>query len=80
MLFALSILWGAAFLFVGIAVADLPPVTILLVRVGLAALALGSVIVIASRRRLAMAPAAPGLDREPALGVEGALARGLGAL
>lgn len=51
MLIALSILWGATFLFVGIAVAELPPFTIVLVRVGLAALALNAVIVIAGRRR-----------------------------
>ncbi|MEM9146679.1 MAG: DMT family transporter [Pseudomonadota bacterium] len=40
MLLALSVLWGGSFLFVGIAVADLPPFTIVLLRVGLAAAAL----------------------------------------
>ncbi|MCY4052193.1 MAG: DMT family transporter [Gammaproteobacteria bacterium] len=34
----LSVLWGSAFFFVGIAVIELPPLTIVLVRVGLAAL------------------------------------------
>lgn len=40
MLVALSLLWGGSFLFVGIAVAALPPFTIVLCRVGLAAAAL----------------------------------------
>ena len=40
MLFALSLLWGGSFFFVGIAVGDLPPLTIVALRVGLAAIAL----------------------------------------
>lgn len=37
MLIALSVLWGGSFLFVGIAVKELPPFTIVLLRVGIAA-------------------------------------------
>ncbi|MGH6719042.1 MAG: DMT family transporter [Alphaproteobacteria bacterium] len=44
LLLALSVLWGGTFLFVGIAVAEVPPFTIVFVRVGLAALALGIVL------------------------------------
>lgn len=40
MLMALSVLWGGSFLFVGIAVSDIPPLTIVLVRVLLSAMAL----------------------------------------
>lgn len=40
MLFALSALWGGSFFFVGVAVADFPPLTIVTLRVGLAAIAL----------------------------------------
>lgn len=40
MLIALSGLWGGSFLFVGVAVRDLPPLTIVVLRVGLGALAL----------------------------------------
>ncbi len=40
LLLALSVLWGGSFLFVGIAVRDLPPFTIVLLRVAIAALAL----------------------------------------
>lgn len=40
MLVALSILWGGSFFFVGVAVNDVPPLTIVLVRVILSALAL----------------------------------------
>ncbi len=43
LLFVLSILWGGSFFFVGVAVSDLPPFTIVALRVGLAALALGAV-------------------------------------
>jgi drug/metabolite transporter (DMT)-like permease len=39
-LVALSILWGGSFLFVGVAVRELPPLTIVVVRVALAAAAL----------------------------------------
>ncbi len=41
---ALSLLWGGSFVFVGVAVAELPPFTIVLARVGLAALALWAVL------------------------------------
>lgn len=40
LLVLLSLLWGGSFLFVGIAVAELPPFTVVLGRAGLAALAL----------------------------------------
>lgn len=40
LLIALSILWGGSFLFVGVAVKELPPFTIVLLRVAIAALAL----------------------------------------
>ena len=40
MLLALSVLWGGSFFFVGVAVEALPPLTIVALRVGLAALAL----------------------------------------
>ena len=40
MLLALSVLWGGSFFFVGVAVSELPPLTIVLLRVGLAAIAL----------------------------------------
>lgn len=40
MLLALSLLWGGSFFFVGVAVAELPTLTIVVLRVGLAAVAL----------------------------------------
>lgn len=40
LLLFLSLLWGGSFLFIGMAVHELPPVTLVLARVGLAALAL----------------------------------------
>lgn len=40
MLLALSVLWGGSFFFIGVAVEELPPLTIVALRVGLAALAL----------------------------------------
>ncbi|HKQ23907.1 MAG TPA: DMT family transporter [Burkholderiales bacterium] len=40
MLLALSVLWGGSFFFVGVAVKELPPLTIVVLRVALAALAL----------------------------------------
>tara|TARA_R110000824_G_scaffold211728_6_gene397784 strand:- start:33806 stop:34690 length:885 start_codon:yes stop_codon:yes gene_type:complete len=43
MLVVLSILWGGSFFFVGVAVADLPFLTIVTLRVGLAAIALWSI-------------------------------------
>lgn len=50
LLLALSLLWGAAFLFVGIAVHDLPVFTIVLVRLGLAALVLVPVTIAVGHR------------------------------
>ncbi|MCG7499607.1 DMT family transporter [Vibrio sp. Of7-15] len=43
MLILLSILWGGSFFFVGIAVNDLPPLTIVTFRVGIAAVALWTI-------------------------------------
>src|SRR3954469_21937335 len=40
MLLTMSVLWGGSFFFVGIAVKELPPLTIVLLRVGLAAVML----------------------------------------
>src|SRR3954453_7126559 len=40
MLLTMSVLWGGSFFFVGIAVKELPPLTIVLLRVGLAAMML----------------------------------------
>lgn len=40
MLVALSLLWGGSFFFIGVAVKELPPVTIVALRVTLAAIAL----------------------------------------
>jgi drug/metabolite transporter (DMT)-like permease len=51
-LLALSILWGGSFFFVGVAVGDLPPFTIVALRVGLAALGLGAVVLLAGERML----------------------------
>jgi drug/metabolite transporter (DMT)-like permease len=44
MLVALSVLWGGSFLFVGVSVRELPPLTVVTLRVGLAALALLAVL------------------------------------
>src|SRR3954469_9942362 len=44
MLVALSVLWGGSFLFVGLAVRELPTLTIVVVRVAVAALALNLVL------------------------------------
>lgn len=46
MLVALSVLWGGSFLFGKIALAELPPFSVVLVRVALAALALGLAVVV----------------------------------
>ena len=40
LLLGLSILWGGSYFFIGVAVKELPPLTIMLLRVGIAALAL----------------------------------------
>lgn len=44
LLVLLSLLWGGSFFFVGVAVVGLPPFTIVLLRVGLAALALNGIL------------------------------------
>ena len=46
MLVALSILWGGSFFFVGVAVAELPTLTIVVLRVGLAAIALWAIVLV----------------------------------
>jgi len=43
MLIALSVLWGGSFFFVGVAVSELPPLTIVTLRVGLAAITLWTI-------------------------------------
>lgn len=50
MLIALSMLWGGSFYFVGIAVAELPPFTIVSLRVSIAAIALWSIALIMGLR------------------------------
>lgn len=50
MLLTLSVLWGGSFFFVGIAVDDLPPLTIVALRVGLAAVILWAFAVAAGLR------------------------------
>ncbi len=55
MLVTLSVLWGGSFFFVGVAVSELPPLTIVILRVGLAAIALW-VLVAATGRALPRAP------------------------
>lgn len=44
MLLALSVLWGGSFFFTGVAVSELPPLTIVMLRVGIAALVLNLVV------------------------------------
>ena len=44
MLLILSVLWGGSFFFIGVAVKELPPLTIMMLRVGIAALILHVVI------------------------------------
>ena len=44
MLLALSVLWGGSFFFTGVALMELPPFTIVVLRVGLAAIILNLVI------------------------------------
>ncbi|MEM1048758.1 MAG: DMT family transporter [Pseudomonadota bacterium] len=46
MLLVLSVLWGGSFFFVGVAVADLPTLTIVMLRVSLAALALWIIVLV----------------------------------
>ena len=50
LLLVLSMLWGGSFFFVKLAVAELPPFTIVLGRVGVAALALNLVVRVGGRR------------------------------
>lgn len=50
MLIALSVLWGGSFFFVGVAVADLPPLTIVTLRVGLAAITLWGIALVMGLR------------------------------
>jgi drug/metabolite transporter (DMT)-like permease len=50
LLVSLSILWGGSFFFVSVAVEALPPFTIVVVRVGLAALVLNGVVLAMGRR------------------------------
>lgn len=49
MLLTLSLLWGGSFFFVAIAVADLPTLTIVVTRVGLAALTLWGIVLLMGR-------------------------------
>ncbi len=50
LLLALSMLWGGSFFFVGVAVEELGPLTIVALRVGLAALALNALILLLGQR------------------------------
>lgn len=50
MLVLLSILWGGSFFFVGIAVNELPPLTIVTYRVGIAAITLWLIVMITGKR------------------------------
>lgn len=56
LLIVLSILWGGSFFFVGVAVDDLGPLTIVALRVGLAAIALNLVVVLMGLRMPADKP------------------------
>lgn len=50
LLLTLSVLWGGSFFFGKVAVAELPPLTVVLGRVGLAAVALNLLVVLSGRR------------------------------
>ncbi|ANU38910.1 DMT family transporter [Vibrio scophthalmi] len=50
MLLGLSLLWGGSFFFVGVAVQELPPLTIVTLRVGLAAITLWLVVLVSGIR------------------------------
>lgn len=50
LLVTLSVLWGGSFFFVGVALAELGPFTIVALRVGLAALALNALVVVLGQR------------------------------
>ena len=58
LLLTLSILWGGSFFFQKVALAALPPFTVLLARVGLAAAALGLAVRVHSSRRPSCGPTA----------------------
>jgi drug/metabolite transporter (DMT)-like permease len=55
LLVVLSLLWGGSFFFAEVALAELPPMTVVLARIGLAALAL-NLLVLANGRRLPRSP------------------------
>jgi drug/metabolite transporter (DMT)-like permease len=57
MLIALSVLWGGSFFFVGVAVREVPPLSLVLARVGIAALALWVMLALTGMRM----PRQPGL-------------------
>jgi len=57
MLVALSLLWGGSFFFVGVAVEDFPPLTIVALRVGIAAIALWAIVFAMGQRP----PKTPGI-------------------
>ncbi|MDG1818966.1 MAG: DMT family transporter [Porticoccaceae bacterium] len=59
MLLSLSILWGGSFFFIGVAVSELPPLTIVTLRVAIAALILWAVLIFSGQR----APRSAGLWR-----------------
>lgn len=50
MLITLSVLWGGSFFFVGVAVTDLPPLTIVTLRVGIAAITLWCIVLVMGLR------------------------------
>jgi drug/metabolite transporter (DMT)-like permease len=50
LLLLLALLWGGSFFFSKIAVGELPPLTVVLVRVALAALALNAILLLGGRR------------------------------
>ncbi|MDF3018549.1 MAG: transporter rane spanning protein, partial [Thermomicrobiales bacterium] len=56
LLLALALLWGGSFFFSKIAVSELPPLTVVLCRVVLAALALNVVVLLGGRRMPADPP------------------------
>ncbi|ARO54316.1 conserved protein of unknown function [Methylorubrum extorquens] len=47
MLLGLSVLWGGSFFFAGVALSALPPLTLVVLRVGLAALILNAALLLA---------------------------------
>lgn len=57
MVIALSLLWGGSFFFIGVAVREVPPLSLVLSRVGIAALALWVVLAVTGARM----PRVPGL-------------------